>query len=155
MSEVSGTELLPGDDGESLPAGEKVLRLGKQTPEFLKHGRPSRLAFTPTSEDKASANPRVSVYAERLTTPGQAQALSAKPDEYTVAFRLGVDAIRALRPDPDHAEVGGLDVQWEKALRQEAGTFVANSRPGASGHAGISGLHRPEGQNRSLMLRSV
>jgi hypothetical protein len=135
--------LRPGQDGEPLPAGEWVLRFAALTKDVLETGKPSPRAFELSSEDRQSAPPRLSVWAERLTTARQAWMLMGAKPEYQLILRLNVDVIRALRPEPDAPAVPGLDVQWDRLIVQdEAGRRVPDTRPGAEGHAGITGLAR-------------
>jgi hypothetical protein len=149
--------LRPGQDGEPLPAGEWVLRLAPISKDFLETGRPSPKAFELSTEDRKGTPPRLSVWAERLTTPRQAWVLSGGRPEYQLALRLNVDVIRALRPEPDSPEVPSLDVQWERLMvTNENGRWVPDTRPGASGHAGIAGLLRggPVSRLHTQSLRS-
>lgn len=133
----------PGQDGEPLPAGEWVLRLAVISKDFLETGRASPKAFELSTEDKQGTPPRLSVWAERLTTPRQAWALVGERPEYQLALRLNVDAIRALRPEPDSPDVPSLDVQWERLMMADGNDqWVPDPRPGAEGHAGIAGLVR-------------
>jgi hypothetical protein len=69
--------------------------------------------------------------------------------EYQLALRLQVDTIRSLRPEPDSPAVPGLDVQWDRlTVRDETGALTPDTRPGAAGHAGITGLARGAGVTR-------
>jgi hypothetical protein len=141
--------LRPGQDGEPLPAGEWVLRLAVLTQDIRETGRPSPKAFELSSEDRQGTPPRLSVWAERLTTPHQAWLLMGARPQCRLVLRLGVDTIRSLRPEPDSPDVPALDVPWERLMiRDENGRLVPDTRPGAEGHAGITGLAREGGLTR-------
>lgn len=130
--------------GEPLPDGETVLRMAI-APPLDGWGESFAFAFAPSSQDEASPLQSVSVFVERLTMPEQA-AMFVAP-RYTLALRLSVDAIRALRPEPDVPEVPSLDVVWEVLTNADGSP---DTRPGASGHAGITGLVRPNAIRRSV-----
>jgi hypothetical protein len=141
--------LRQGRDGEPLPSGEWVLRLAALTKDVLESDRPSPKAFELSTEDRQSLPPRLSVWAERLTTPHQAWSLLGARSEYQLVLRLNVDVIRSLRPEPDSPDVLGLDVQWHWLMVQDAaGSWIPDTRPGAVGHAGITGLARGGGVTR-------
>jgi hypothetical protein len=103
-------------------------------------------AFELSTEDRNDPVPRLSVWAERLTTPRQAWELMGRKEWYRLVLRINVDDIRSLRPEPDSPAVPSLDVQWHPLMignEQEA--TVPDARPGADGHAGITGLMRQIG----------
>ncbi len=145
-------EIRPGADGESLPDGVWVLRLALTAlvSEGAGHApKVSPVAFALSDMDCESSNPRLSVFAEDLTTPGQAWALLGRDPRYGFAIHLAVDAVRSLRPVPDSPAVPSLDVQWEPLLRTEPdGSALPDDRPGADGHAGIAGLMRGGAVNK-------
>ena len=143
--------LPPGLRGEPLPDGEDVLRLLRTS----KDGRASELAFTLSPADEASALVSLSVFAHRLTTPHVTLSLMEpeKRGAYGRCALLSVEAIRALRPSPDSPNVPTLDVVWD-SLGVSPGE--PNTRPGAAGHAGITGLLRPAGlANARLFYKSL
>jgi hypothetical protein len=125
----------PGQDsyGEPLPAGEIVIRLGVPSMDFAERRKASPNWFELSTEDKKQKPPRLSVFCERLTTPQQAWELQGSREEYAAMARLNVDTIRAIRPDPNSVDVPSLDVVWDG---------LDDPRPGADGHAGITGLDR-------------
>ena len=126
-----------------MPAGEWVLRVAVLDAEFQASGRASPAAFELSSEDKKGVPPRLSVWVERLTTPAQAWSLMGENPDYQLALRLNVDAIRSLRPEPEAASVPSLDVEWEPLMTRSADRrWIPDSRPGAEGHAVITGLMR-------------
>lgn len=120
--------------GEPLPDGDTVLRMA--IPPGI--GQSLEIAFVPSSADEASALSSLSVFAERFTMPEQAQAFVSP--RHTLALRLPVGAVRSLRPTPDLPEVASLNVVWD---------LLRDARPGAAGHAGITGLVRPQNIPRS------
>ncbi len=140
------TLISPGPDGTPLPSGEWVIRmppkgLNAEAIEQLKNGRAHESMFILSSTDRTQANPRLSVWAERLTTVSQLVALTQTLPSYGAILRMNVDKIRALRPMPENPPHPGLDVEWEQARSLDAEgnrTIVVN--PGAEGHAGIARL---------------
>ncbi len=143
--------LQPGPPGEPLPDGEDVLRLLRAS----KDGRASELAFTLSPADEASVLVSLSVFARRLTRTSEALALMEpeKQAAYRRCALLGVEAIRALRPSPDSPDVPALDVVWDPL---EVSPGQPGPRPGAAGHAGITGLLRPVGlANAKLFYKSL
>ena len=88
-------------------------------------------------------NPR-----ERLRPGPTGEPLPA----YQLALRLSVDAIRALRPNPDSPQIPNLDVQWHTLLNDDGSR---DTRPGADGHAGISGLHAGSSAQRKSLRRRL
>ena len=121
----------PGPDGEPLPAGVRIIRLAVPPKDFHETGRVSPLTFKLSSKEENESPPRLSVFAEDLTTPPQAAAILGKP-AYTLVAHLQVDQVRAVRPNPDPPGTPALDVVWR---------HINDCRPGASGHSGITGLN--------------
>jgi hypothetical protein len=144
--------LQPGPAGEPLPPGEWVLRLAVASKDFLETGQVSPEVFALSTEDRRDGPPRLSVWAERLTRPEQAWSLMGEKPHYRLALRLSVDAIRALRPNPDSLEVSCLDVKWHPLLAED-GTL--DPRPGAAGHAGITGLDAGASSQRKSWRRKL
>lgn len=135
--------LRAGQKKERLPDGESVLRLLKKT---TKDGKVSPDEFELSTLDKQSELQSLSVWAERLTSPEQAREfMGEKKDAYSLFCSFMVDQIRALRPDPDNKDVGSLDVVWDPLVVMQGETGAPDPRPGAEGHAGITGLLRPLG----------
>lgn len=127
------SEVRRGEDGEPVPPGETVLRLGIPSMDFAERRRASPNWFELSSEDKLQIPPKVSVFCAKLTTPSQAWELQGGREEYTAAAWLNVDQVRSLRPEPDSPEVASLDVVWD---------HLDDPRRGAEGHAGVTGLDR-------------
>jgi hypothetical protein len=124
----------PGPEGQPLPAGAEVFRLAKAT----NNGQLGPEAFHLSSEDKAHAVPRLSVWETTNTTLDQANALTS--GRYALAGHLAVDDVRKVRPDPDHPAVRTLDVEWERAREKVNGVLVELTAGGAAGHCGITKL---------------
>jgi hypothetical protein len=144
--------LQPGQAEEPLPPEEWVLRLAVASKDFLETGQVSPEVFAFSTEDRWDDPPRLSVWAERLTRPEQAWHLMGEKPHYRLALRLSVDAIRALRPNPASQEVPHLDVQWHPLLIEDE---TPDPRPGAAGHAGITGLHAGASAQRKSWRRKL
>jgi hypothetical protein len=144
--------LQPGKEGEPLPSGEWVLRLTVASKDFLETGQVSPEVFSFSTEDRQDDPPHLSVWAEQLTSPEQAWTLMGQKPHYRLALRLNVDAIRALRPNPDSPELPNLDVQWHPLLAEDGSP---DRRPGAEGHAGIIGLHAGMSAQRKSWRRRL
>jgi hypothetical protein len=133
--------LHPGNDGDQLPAGTLVFRIGKNTqlsPAALEGKRASPEMFELSTDDKNSPGKRLSVWVEGLTVADQAWALMGAKPERTVVACLSVDSINAIPAQPGFS---ALRVEWEQAVTQEGdGKTVPNRRLGAEGHSGIAGL---------------
>lgn len=143
--------LQPGVRGERLPDGENVLRFIRGS----KDNRASEVAFILSAKDEAAELKSLSVWAEHITTPEQALAfMEANREAYPLYAVLSVAAIRQLRPEPDSPAVPHLDVVWDPLTDEVTG--LPDARPGAEGHAGITGLVRPTGlPNAKLLYRSL
>lgn len=118
--------------GESFDASENVIRLLKP----LRDGMVTDADFTLSPADEGSPLQSLSVWAESQTTPTQALVFIGKPETYSLYAILNVGDIRALTIETEPPQTV-LDVVWDK-LENE-------SRAGAEGHAGITGLLRPAG----------
>jgi hypothetical protein len=77
--------------------------------------------------------------------------MGAKPN-YRLVLRSKVDAIRALRPNPDSLDTPNLEVQWHTLLKEDGSP---DTRPGADGHAGITGLHAGSPAQRKSWRRRL
>jgi len=121
-----------------------VIRLAQRSKDFDEHGRVSANTFRLSSEEQRQKPARLSVFVEELTTPKQAAEILGR-SQYTLAALLEVDRVRIIRPDPDPPGTPGLDVHWHP---------INNNRPGAAGHAGITGLdHREKIVQRSFRAK--
>ena len=136
--------LLAGQRKERLPDGETVIRLLRKT---TSEGKISPDEFDLSSRDKASELQSISVWAVRLTSPEQAwEFMGEKKEAYSLFCSLNVDHIRTLCPEPDNKEVNFLNVVWDPlVVTQKDGNEIPDTRPGAEGHSGITGLMRPPG----------
>jgi hypothetical protein len=147
--------LLPGIDGDPLPAGTLIFRIGTKlhlSPEALDKKRALPEMFKPSSRDEESAGRRLSIWVEELTLPDQAWVFAGCDPEKAVVACLNSDAVRAIQaPEP----FDSLDLEWEQALLDDGGV---NVQPGAQGHAGIAGLCQggkgKRDSNRRKALRS-
>jgi hypothetical protein len=141
--------LRPGPDGEPLPSGEWVIRLAALPKDFPETGKVNEAVFELSTEDKNERNPRLSVWASGLTTERQAWVLTGSKPKLELVVRLNVDEVRALRPSADAPQTPTLDVQWAPLEMSDAdGKPIPDTRAGAEGHAGVSGLHREPGESR-------
>lgn len=135
--------LSPGNDGDPLPNGTLVFRIGKNadlSPAALEQRKALPAMFELSSEDKASPGKRLSIWVEALTVADQAWDFMGANPERTVVACLSVDNIRAIPLQPGFAS---LQVEWEQALTDDgSGNQVPNTRPGAAGHAGVAGLNQ-------------
>jgi len=138
-------KLLRGADGDPLPDGEWVKRACKKKLMTL-DGDISEKHFEPSSEDKKDSKNRLTVWAARITDDDHVLTLSNNNMTDSIIARLNVDAIRAVRPDPENDAVASLEVEWHH-----------DERPDAQGHAGIRDLVQvgiaTKAQKRSLWLQ--
>jgi hypothetical protein len=139
----------PGNDWEPLLAQEWVMRLAVASKD-AKTGKANPAAFELSSEDQKEESPRLSVWAESLTTEEEAWHLMGAKPQYCLSLRLQPEAVRKIIPTPIEPEIKPLDVVWYPlfVLDQEGGKSP-DARPGAQGHAGISGLKCNESPNRA------
>lgn len=128
----------------SVPEHCYVIRLARPPKDFLEKKSILAIqlddeAFNPSTDDKKSVPPHLSVWVEFLTTPAQAyrflQENNPNSDKKLI-LRLSVSEIRKIVGIADKEKIypGLLDVIWvflEKSVR--------NKVPGAKGHSGITG----------------
>lgn len=125
----------------------------KLSPEALRRGRASPEMFELSSEDKKSDGQRLSVWVEELTVADQAWDFMGARDDCNVVACLSVDGISSI-PAPPGFEP--LRVEWEGALMFAAEAGLApNIRPGAEGHAGVSGLNQGGGGKVDRLQRKA
>lgn len=128
----------PGAENEPLPSDIQVFRLAQLSLD----GKVSSQAFYPSTEDIKSSTESITVWVTTLTTPLQAKAfMGTNPEKYTHVYTFIVNEIRNLRPIPDNPKAPSLDVVWVP---------LAEKLSGASGHAGITGLVKPPGLEKTL-----
>jgi len=137
------TKLRAGKDGDAVPPGTLIFRIGKRTklsPEALRKGKASPEMFVLGSEDKESEGQRLSIWVEELTIADQAWDFMGGKPEHNIVACLTVDKILAIPPQPGFEPPR---VEWEEALMIDGeGKQVPNTRPGAEGHTGITGLNQ-------------
>jgi hypothetical protein len=127
----------PGRNGDPLPEGTLVFRIGKNTyasPSAIRENKAHPEMFKPSTNDEDSEGKRLSVWVEELTVADQAWDFMGSRPASTVVACLTVDAVRSIQPPDSFAR---LDVEWEQAKLDDGSL---NTRPGAEGHAGIIGL---------------
>lgn len=130
---------IPGQKGEPLPVGLIVVRLGRPSLYEAETLQVNPLHFELSSEDKTSELKSLSVWVVELTPPIVARSLMGeKRGEYTLALHLKVDDVRNINLQPD-APNPPLDVVWDPI-----------EVPQAEGHAGITGLMRPDNAPRAV-----
>ncbi len=135
--------LQAGETGIPLPDGEIIIRLIKAS----KDGKVLETHFALTSEDKESPLKSISVWAEKLTTPVQAcEFMGEKNLSYEVYCRLNVDNIRSLTLSELPQPV--LETVWDTLFQDS--TITPDTRPGAEGHSGITGLERPPAMEKRV-----
>ena len=147
--------LCPEPEGEPLPAGTLIFRIGKDchlSKQALRCGDPLPPLFELSTDDRKADPPRLSVWVEAMTIADQAwQYMGGKPLNTVVAC-ISVDEVRAI---PIHMPFDAINVEWEQA-RWPNGDI--NDDAGAEGHCGISGLNQGGGgkmdSNRRRELRS-
>src|SRR5689334_16325813 len=119
------TRPVPGNDGEPVPPGTRIFRVGKHidvNAVTLEERRPLESFFQPSSNDI-----RLSTWVEELTVADQAWGfLRGNRPAYNVVACLNTDGIRAISPP---AGFQPLDVVWEPATIEENGQQIPNTRP--------------------------
>lgn len=140
-----------GKKGERLPDGENTIRLVKKT---TSEGKVPPDEFQLSTLDQQMELKSLSVWAERLTSPHQAREfMRGDKESCTLYFRLNVDDVRSLRPIPDEIpEILSLDVVWDPLTVTQDLAEVPDTRPGAEGHSGITGLFRQSHVPRSYFF---
>jgi hypothetical protein len=139
--------LRPGSKGEPLPEGQTVFRLGKPTKDGFVA---SPVHFELSTKDEQSELQALSVWVEGLTTVQQSlEFIESNREALRLVLYLSVDTVRGIRPDPDSLDVPPLDVVWDPLTLQNGNGTEPDTRPGAEGHAGITGLKRPPRVSRT------
>ena len=152
-------KVCPGKDGEPVPAGTQVFRIGKSiqpSAEAKRTGRVSPEMFELSSDDKNSKGQRLSIWVEELTIADQAWDFMGGKPECDLVACLCVDGIQSIPTQEDFEQPR---VEWEMALAIDAeGGVIPNGRPGAQGHCGITGLNQGGNgrvhKNRRKAMRS-
>lgn len=147
------SSIRPGRDGEPLPRGTLVFRIGKSaqpSPEAQRQRKALPVMFEPSSADKASASKCISIWVEELTVADQGWAMMGANPKNTVVACLEADAICGVPAQPGFQPMRTV---WE-AARLPNGDL--NTHPGAEGHAGIWGLIQGEGNlDKAKKLETV
>lgn len=127
-----------GSQDSPLPDDENVLRANKIPENFEPGQLLTRQIFNTelSDKDKQDENPKLSVYAKSLTTEIQACKLIGTGLTHRLVASIQVEAIRTVSDEIP------LDVVWDEPKLENETT---DTRPGAEGHAGILGLKRPPG----------
>lgn len=147
----------PGNDGDPVPGGVKIFRIGKKTDPnavALERRKALEIMFELSSEDKEAEVPRLSVWVESMTVADQAWDFMGSNPARTVVACLTVDAVHAILAQPGFTR---LRVEWERAMTVDSnGNKVPNTRPGAEGHVGIAGLNQGgSGKTDSLKRKAL
>ena len=134
-----------GTPNESLPEQAVVLRACRLPLNYEAGQALSRniFNFSLSSRDKEVPEPKLSVYVKELTTERQASRLVGDGNTHRLIARLAVSLIRQI-------VVGEyrLNAVWDTALLEDG--ITPDNRPGANGHAGITGLHRPPHAEKTI-----
>lgn len=154
------TAPVPGNDGDPVPAGVKIFRIGKNTdlnPAAIERKRALPIMFELSTADKAAPVPRLSVWVEALTVADQAWDFMGSNPSRTVVACLSVDAVNEMPAQPAFET---LRVEWERAMVDDGnGNMIPNTRPGAKGHVGIAGMNQggngKADSNKRKALRSA
>lgn len=122
-----------------------VCRLVKLSPRFPPGSTVPRVDdFVPSTREKEDADkrgstPLLSVFDEERTTLDQAKNIYGSPND-SIGFGLSVKEIRKIRIPGKNSSL--------RVIRDPLPTEMAEL-PGASGHCGIEGLHRPAGSRKT------
>ncbi len=133
----------------SVPGYCHAIRLGRIPKDFNEKKQISAIqlgeskSFELSSEDKKSIPPHLSVWIDALTTPKQAYGFLPENSPCRLVIRLNVDAIRGITgySADGTAHSGLLNIVW---------VHIQDDRPGARGHAGITGLDEKSAPNKLL-----
>jgi hypothetical protein len=125
-------------DGSPVPGDRAVLRVPVPPKDFAPDSwKPTHQEFEPSGEDKKYAAQqglpiRVSVWDSSLTTVAEARGFRGRP---VLVLSGAVDAILSA---------GAAAVVYDKLAPPDS------DRPGAAGHAGIEGLERAKGEQKTI-----
>lgn len=140
-----------------VPSGCRVIRLAHVPKDYGEKGKILAIqldqevkAFEMSSLDKKSIPPHLSVWEESCTTPKEAYSFLQENSPCRLVIRLNVDEVRKIEvlAEDKNKYSGLLDVIWVHKLIESNGNMIRDCRPGAKGHAGITGLDensKPEG----------
>ena len=144
------SRLKNGRNWTSVSAHCYVIRLAEPPKDYLEKRSVlgvqlfNEKLFQPSSDDKKSVPPYLSVWADYLTTPKQAYnfLLENKPDSpLKLVLRLSVSEICKIEGycGTEVAYTNLLQVVWAYLFCEAGGKRIRDSRLGAKGHAGITG----------------
>jgi hypothetical protein len=129
-----------------------IIRLGRVPKDFSESRSISAIqlsetkAFELSSLDKKSTPPHLSVWVNALTTSEQAYSFLPENSPCRLVLRLKVKEVREIAAYSGHETIhsGLLDVIWVHLAQN------IDRRPGARGHAGITGLDGGSASNKLL-----
>ena len=144
LSNLSEELLNQQKNHSAVPDECRVLRLARPPKDFLEKQNVLAIQlekeFELSSEDKRTNPPHLSVWVDSLTTPEQAYSFLEENSLRKLVLRLEVEKIRTTEGNSEEASYSGLlDVIWVY-LFQDIDCQFRDSRPGADGHCGITGL---------------
>lgn len=124
----------------------QVIRLARPPKDYLTKGNILAIQldqeFQLSTADKQSVPPHLSVWVEAYTTPEQAYRFLQASSPRKLALYLKVKEIRGLNgssgDETSYANL--LDVIWVNLFWEGNDEKELDSRPGAEGHSGITGL---------------
>jgi hypothetical protein len=135
-----------------------VIRLGRVPKDFKESGKILAIqldqtqAFELSSLDKQSIPPHLSVWISALTTPEQAYRFLPENSLRRLVIQLEIQEIRQIVgcSGQDTMPSGLLDVIWVHLTQNINGQESRDNRPGARGHAGITGLDEKSAPSKLL-----
>lgn len=123
-----------------------VIRLGRLPKDYKEKGQISAIQLTEefalSSQDRESTPPCLSVWVDALTTPEQACSFLPKNSPRKLVLRLKIEEILKIEGRSRDGEIHPnlLNIIWVHLMQDVNGKRVRAHRPGAEGHAGITGL---------------
>ncbi|MEG4582985.1 hypothetical protein QUA71_25720 [Microcoleus sp. MON1_C5] len=122
-----------------------VLRLARPPKDFAEKGNILAIQleedFNLSTEDKKSVPPHLSVWVDYLTTPEQAYKFLPENSPRKLVLCLKVNEIRQIQANSGQCVYPNLlNVIWVYIYCKVKDKSVKDPRPGAEGHAGITGL---------------
>src|SRR4051812_25154527 len=109
------SSIRPGRDGEALPQGTRIFRIGKNaqlSPEASRQRKALPTMFEPSTDDRESASKCISVWVEELTVADQGWAIMGAKPACTAVACLQVDEVSAI---PAQQGFLVMRAQWEAA----------------------------------------
>jgi hypothetical protein len=138
------SNLSRGTQDEPLSDNITVLRACRLPSDYLNRAPVrSDFDFSLSSRDKEQPVPKLSVYVEGLTTPEQAYALVGDGTTHRLIAFVAVEAIQNISFQGHR-----LQAVWDDPILDDGSP---DRRPGAEGHAGITGL-RPKGMENAKAI---